>query len=69
MLDWQSGIIAGQLGVESSLPPELKLALRSGQLGLTATSNAHAAFNFVWPSGVQAARVQRVAGTWKNAGY
>jgi hypothetical protein len=69
MWNWQSGIIAGQLGVESNLPPELKLALHSGQLGLTATANAHAAFNFVWPPGAQASRVQRVAGTWKNAGY
>ena len=69
MLNWQSGIIAGQLGVESSLAPNLKLALLSGQRELTGTTNAHAAFNFHWPAGVQASRVQRVAGTWKNAGY
>ena len=69
MLNWQSGIIAGQLGVESSLAPNLKLALLSGQRGLTGTTHAHAAFNFDWPAGVQASRVQRVAGTWKNAGY
>jgi hypothetical protein len=69
MLNWQNGIIAGQLGVESSLTPDLKLALRNGQRGLTGTHNAHAAFNFDWPADVQASRVQRVAGTWKNAGY
>jgi hypothetical protein len=69
MLNWQSGVIAGQLGVESSLAPDVKLALQNGQRGLTGASNAHAAFNFEWPEGVQATRVQRVAGTWKNAGF
>jgi hypothetical protein len=69
MWNWQSGVIAGQLGVESSLAPDVKLALRNGQRGLSGSSNAHAAFNFEWPDGIQAARVQRVAGTWKNAGY
>jgi hypothetical protein len=69
MRNWQGGAIAGQLGVESSLEPALKQALRNGQSGLTSTTNAHAAFIFEWPAGIQAARVQRVAGTWKNAGY
>lgn len=69
MLNWQSGTIAGQLGVESGLAPTLKQSLRNGQSGLASTANAHAAFSFEWPEDIQAARVQRVAGTWKNAGY
>jgi hypothetical protein len=69
MAQWQAGVIQGQLGMESSLAPALKTALLNGQAGLTATANAHAAFDFAWPDGLDASRVQRVAGTWKNAGY
>lgn len=69
MAHWQAGVIQGQLAIESSLAPALKTALLNGQAGLTATANAHAAFDFAWPEDLDASRVQRVAGTWKNAGY
>lgn len=66
---WQTGTIMGQLGIEASLAPAQIRALRNDLPGLTATDNAHAAFNFEWPDGIDASRVQRTAGTWKNAGY
>ena len=69
MLNWQGGVISGQLGVASSLAPAQIEALQNGPSRLTSTANAHAAFSFEWPEGIQASRVQRVSGTWKNAGY
>ncbi len=69
MQRWQSGIIAGQLGIEADLAPAQKLALVNGPNGLTGSANAHAAIHFDWPKGIDYSRVQRVAGTWKNAGF
>ena len=66
---WQGGVIWGQLGMESNLTAAQKQAMLSSPNGLVPTHNAHDAFTFAWPEGIQASRVQRVAGTWKNAGY
>jgi hypothetical protein len=66
---WQGGVIWGQLGMESNLTATQKQALLSSPNGLAPTHNAHDAFTFAWPEGIQASRVQRVAGSWKNAGY
>ena len=65
----QNSIIWGQLGVESNLTSLQKQALLLNPNLIVGSQNAHAAFTFEWPEGIQAARVQRVAGHWKNAAY
>lgn len=66
MQNWQGGSITGQIGVESPLSTELAMTLGNG---LQNFANAHGAINFDWPADIDTSRVQRVAGTWKNAGY
>ena len=63
MLNWQSTSIAGQVGVASGLPPG------QAAIQISALPNSSAAFNFDCPPLMNAAFVQRVSGTWKNAGY
>lgn len=66
MQNWQGGTITGQIGVESSLSTELSMTLGNG---LQNFNNAHGAINFDWPADIDTSRVQRIAGTWKNAGH
>jgi hypothetical protein len=72
MQNWQSGSILGRLGIESQIDSELSMSLLNSISGLSTLqyfANSQGAFNFEWPVNINASVVQRVAGTWKNAGY
>lgn len=75
MQNWQAGSILGRLGIESQIDSELSMSLLNSISGLSGLStlqyfaNSQGAFNFEWPVNINASVVQRVAGTWKNAGY
>jgi hypothetical protein len=75
MQNWRAGSIVGRLGIESQIDSELSMSLLNGLSGLSGLStlqyfaNSQGAFNFEWPVNINASVVQRVAGTWKNAGY
>jgi hypothetical protein len=69
MANWQGSVIWGQLGIESSLSASQKQVVLNGPNALVPTANAHDAFTFSWPEGIEAAKVQRATGTWKDAGY
>jgi hypothetical protein len=75
MQNWRTGSIVGRLGIESQIDSELSMSLLNSLSGLSGLStlqhfaNSQGAFNFEWPVNINASVVQRVAGTWKNAGY
>jgi hypothetical protein len=59
MRGWQAGTIEGQLVVESGLPE-----WRSGTV--LAKREGRDAYILNWPAGINAARVQRVHGSWSE---
>jgi hypothetical protein len=59
MRGWQAGTIEGQLVVESGLPE-----WRSGTV--LAKPEGRDAYILNWPAGIDAARVQRVNGSWSE---
>ncbi|MCE2781982.1 hypothetical protein [Limnohabitans sp.] len=59
---WQAGHIEGQLVVESGLP---ELLSGSRIEGRDLTSSPH---RLAWPPGIDAQQVQRVPGSWREAG-
>jgi hypothetical protein len=63
MNGWESGNITGQLVVESGIP------LWSGTSLLSASALSRQAFTLAWPEGIQADRVQRISGSWKDGGF
>ncbi len=58
---WHSGSVTGQVAVASGLP-----SLQAGSQ-LQWLANHRQAFDWTWPSGMDARRVQRVRGSWKSA--
>lgn len=59
MRGWQGGTIEGQLVVESGLP--------EWQQGtVLAHPEGRKAYNLNWPAGIDAARIQRVNGSWSS---
>lgn len=57
---WHSGAVSGQVAVASGLP-----SLQSGSQ-LQWLANHRQAFDWPWPTGIDARRVQRVRGSWKR---
>lgn len=57
---WRAGTIEGQVVVESGLPD-----LQSGS-HIQARTYAPAAYQLAWPVGMDASRVQRVTGSWRE---
>jgi Tfp pilus assembly protein PilX len=58
--NWHSGAISGQVAVASGLPQ-----LQAGSQMQWLTQHRQA-FDWAWPSGIDATRVQRVRGSWKS---
>lgn len=57
---WQSGSVTGQVALASGLPN-----LQAGSQ-LQWLANHRQAFDWPWPSGIDAQRVQRVRGSWRS---
>jgi len=57
---WHSGTVTGQVALASGLP-----SLQAGSQ-LNWLANHRQAFDWPWPSGTDAQRVQRVRGSWKS---
>jgi hypothetical protein len=57
---WHSGTVMGQVALASGLP-----SLQGGSQ-LQWLANHRQAFDWPWPSGIDAQRVQRVRGSWKS---
>ena len=57
---WHSGAVSGQVAVASGLP-----SLQTGSQ-LQWLANHRQAFDWPWPTGIDARRVQRVRGSWKR---
>ena len=58
--NWHSGAVSGQVAVASGLPQ-----LQAGSQ-MQWLSQHRQAFDWPWPTGIDASRVQRVRGSWKS---